>query len=232
MAAYFMGSQKECVKCHMTEVYPCHNNCNTLKYPVHQQRVVLSYRFVEKFSLPISWTDRLVMAFVDSAPQELGKIQAYLHDEAAKHGFEMAPWTPWHNGCLRYWKGMKSWLTIGSGTSWSDTFHSQQAGQWAAKSLPDMPPLFNRIFTKHQKEAKELVKRFPVDFGRKESECTHCSGDSSIACKKRISFELDEAAGGLHHTCAKRPVYFSKPSLKDVKFLLEMFKLDKNIKPV
>jgi len=231
LAAYFNGQPKACAQCHMADHYPCHNHCNSIKYYMHQQRVVLSYRFVEKLDPTVSGNDRLVLAMADSAPPELGKILTYLHDQAAQHGFDMMPWTPWHNGCLRYWRGTKTWLTIGSGTHWDDAFHSQQSGQWAAKSLPDTPPLFNRIFKKHPNEAKELVKRFAVDFGRKESECTQCTADHGTACKKRISFHLTQTSEDLHHTCAKRPVYFNQPSLDDAIFLLDMFKLDKNIKP-
>jgi hypothetical protein len=100
--------------------------------------------------------------------------------------------------------------------------------------LFEAPPIFQKIFTKHPEKAEELMKRFPDAFGREESECNGCTAGN---CKKRISYVFN---GKAHQSCGGResnknvkPAFvFENPSLEDVKFLLELYKLENNIKPL
>jgi len=230
--AYYKERRRDCCKCHKAEKYPCMEDC-FVSYVNHHDGI-FSYRFVEEHPPNTHDTEIFFLAVTDSAPEELRKILFYLHDEAEKHGYKIKPWTTVHNGCIRYWKfdenwGTKSWLPVGSGTSWMDFFYTQINNTWAAKSL-EAGPLFKRIFKSHPDKAEELMQRFPGVFTHEASACYNCCAENgSNDCKHRISFILN---GKEHYGCAKRPFCFQNPSLDDVKLLLEMYKLEWNIKPI
>ena len=215
LKAYFKVRRRECCKCHTSDVYPCMDNCDVRNIRHHFNFGIFSYRFVEQHN--VHDTEVFVLAFTDSAPDELRKILRYLHEQAAIHEFAIAPWTTCHNGCIRYWRGMKTWLTVGSGTYWGDAFYSMQSGEWSIKPLPDKPVLFQRIFTKHPEKAAELVRRFPKAFENSKINCKNCVDGK---CKHQIQ-----------KWCAKS-IRFDNPSLDDAKFILELYKLENNIKPI
>ena len=70
---YFKERRRECCKCHKTDMYPCMENCDVTIIRHHKH--IFPYRFVEKHPLQTHDTDILLLAIMDSAPEELRKIK-------------------------------------------------------------------------------------------------------------------------------------------------------------
>lgn len=169
LKSYFKEKRRECCQCHKTDQYPCMDLCDVTVIGHHKH--IFSYRFVEKHPPTVDDTEILFLAVTDSAPDELRKIQFYLHDEALKHGYKIQPWTPAHGGSLRYcnytdnW-GSKSWLTVGSGTSLMDFFYTLGKNKWVLKTE------FTRIFKKHPETADKLIKTYPEAYNHGDATFT------------------------------------------------------------
>jgi len=191
--------------------HKCYNGCkncseNCTQYYNSNHVHTFSYRYVED---PLSQThDTDILVLMDKLPEEQRNIHYWLCDEAVKHGFFF------HGvnyGKISFKKspkkGSKEWLIMDSGSN------RIQAN-------------FNRVFHAHRDKADGLVKRFPDAFTREERECRECIGET---CHAAVNIELD---GKKHHSCTYRPYYFNNPTLDDVKAILELYKLENNLKVV
>ena len=161
LKAYFKERRRVCCQCHRADSYPCTDHCDVTIVGHHKH--FISYRFVEAHPTGTHDTDILLMAVTDSAPEELGKIQHYLHQEAIKYGYQIPPWTPFHGGALQHWQythnwGSKMWLTVGSGTSWMDFFYTQRLNQWTLNT--DL----GKLAKKHPDQAQACANRFGAGF--------------------------------------------------------------------
>ena len=178
---------------------------------------VFSYRFVEDSAAQNRET--FFLAKTDGEPEQRREIYYWLYDEAVKHGFSPTGYE--HMGCYLYKKGSKEWLLLGSGSSYhEDEFLHSPNYMIAAKVK------FHRVFQTHPEDINKLLKRFPESVGRPWDWC-FCknSGD----CKNRVMIEKD--GRDYHHCCTKTYFYFHDPDFDDVESILELYKLENNIKP-
>jgi len=179
-----------------------------------------SYRFVEN---PAAQTrETFFLAKTDGEPEKRREIYYWLYDEAVKYGF--SPMGYVHMGCYSYKKGEQEWLLLGSGSSYheDDFLHSPDFAL-AAKAL------FLRIFQTHPEKIDNLLKRFPESVGRPWDWCFKCR-TNSYDCKNRIMLKKD--GRNYYHCGAKTYFYFHDPEFDDVKAILELYKLENDIKPL
>ena len=155
LCAYYKDRPlRDCYMCEGDENSPCHEGCDMRT--VRQHWHIFSYRFVEEFPPGTHDTEIFFSAVTDSAPEELRKILIYVHEEAAKHGFAITePWSIAHGGSIRYWRGSKPWLIVGSGTSWMDFYYMQQSNTWSARLVLD------NVLNKYPEKVMALAQQFP-----------------------------------------------------------------------
>lgn len=166
-----------------------------------------SYRFVE---CPTTQTHETVfLAEFDYMSKELQEIQLWLHAEAAKCGFFIDPNEPLDKGCIRYKKGSKQWLLVG---------HPKYS--WMASDEIYAKVIFRDVLTNDG--MLELYRRFPDTF---RSNCRGCNGNNP--CTMRIEFTVDRQP---RRCCAYNSFLLKNPTLDDTKLILELFKLENNIK--
>ena len=164
-----------------------------------------SYRFVEDAS-----TQKFETVFhskLDLASDELRKIQYWLHDEAAKHGFKIDVLHPYEKNCIQYKKGSKIFLLVGE------------------KDIKGVPTVFSKVifrdaFVKEKEKIMELYNKFPDTF---KSNCRMCRNN----CNMRICYEIE---GNTHKNCAYNSFYFYNLTLDNVKELLELYIIENKIK--
>ena len=179
-----------------------------------------SYRFVEN---PDTQTrETFFLAKTDGEPEQLREIYYWLYDEAVKHGF--APQGNENMGCYSYKRSKDEWLLLGSGHSYhEDEFLHSPNYQLAAKSR------FYQVFQTHPERIADLRKRFPDSFGRPWNACCRCKAKAD-ECKKRVTFK--KGSQDYHHCGARAYFYFHDPDFDDVKTILELYKIENNIKPL
>ncbi|MCL2285397.1 MAG: hypothetical protein FWC32_03425 [Firmicutes bacterium] len=187
----------------------------------HSDCRVFSYRFVEDPAAHIR--EVFFLAKTDGEPENIRKIYYWIYDEAVKHGF--IPMGYENMGCYVYKKGSKKWLLLGSGHSYhEDDFLHSPNYTLAAKVK------FNNVFRTHPEKINDLMKRFPESFGRPwTSWCFKCK-PNEVNCKNAIIYIKENRK--FHHCGVKSYLYFHDPSFEDVKAILELYKLENNIKPM
>ena len=179
---------------------------------------VFSYRFVE--NPDVQTRETFFLAKTDGEPEQLREIYYWLYDEAVKHGF--LPQGKENMGCYSYKRGKDDWLLLGSGHSYhEDEFLHSPNYKLAAKAK------FFRVFQTHPDKTNKLLKRFPESIGRPWDWC-FCNNLGS--CKNRVMIEKD--GRNYHHCCTKTYLYFHDPNFDDVKAILELYKIENNIKPL
>ncbi|MDR1690122.1 MAG: hypothetical protein LBS21_16190 [Clostridiales bacterium] len=167
----------------------------------------LSYRYAECESAQAHET--AFLAEFDYMPPALREIQLWLYAQAAKYGFAIDPDEPKEKGCMLYKKGSKRWLLVG-----------QSQFSWASSKEIYAKAIFRNMHA-HEDMAK-LYGRFPDTF---KSNCRRCNGNKP--CTMRIEFT---ACGMARRCCAYNSFLFENPTLDDVKLILELFKLEYNVK--
>ncbi|MCL2376398.1 MAG: hypothetical protein FWC76_03265 [Defluviitaleaceae bacterium] len=179
---------------------------------------IFSYRFVEA---PAAQTrETFFLAKTDGEPEQLREIYYWLYDEAVKHGF--SPEGNENMGCYSYKKDSKEWLLLGNGSSYheDDFLHSPNYAL-AAKAR------FYHVFQTHPEKMDKLKKRFPDSFGRPWTQCYKCKAKWD-GCKYRVIFK--QVSQDYYHCGRHHHLYFHDPTLEDVKAILELYKLENNIK--
>ena len=174
---------------------------------------MFSYRFIEDPA--VQEYEAIFLAHMDYASPKLLEIQQYLHAEAAKCGFKIDPNEPQEKRMMLYKKGSKRWLLVG-----------EDDGVIKSKAI------FRDVFTKEPEKIRVLAERFPETFqtrGHNQDEQTKCCKPYTTPCSMRISYEID---GKKRHSCSYNAFWFNNPTLDDVKLILELFKLENNIKPI
>jgi len=168
-----------------------------------------SYRYMEASDRPPQETYYLA----HTEGKKAREIYDYLHNEAVAHDFlfqgELA------DGGLLYKKGGKIWLLAGGGSSYHEVDYLFDPDYEIAVKVQ-----FKRIFDKIPDVKETLTARFPRMLTRKRSCCWKCREE----CKKRVCFAVD---GEEKHFC--NTFVFANPTLDDVKFLLELFKIEKGL---
>ncbi|HKM33465.1 MAG TPA: hypothetical protein VJY54_01825 [Lachnospiraceae bacterium] len=166
-----------------------------------------SYRFVECASAQTHET--AFLAEFDYMPSALQEIQLWLYAEAAKSGFSIDSNEPLEKGCMLYKKGSKRWLLAG-----------QPQFSWKKSNEIYVKTIFRKVLAND--DIAEFYCRFPDTF---QSNCRGCNGDKP--CIMRIEFNID---GKPRRCCAYNSFLFKNPTLKDIKLILELFKLENKIK--
>ena len=192
----------------------CSHDCNKCAKKCWHHIRDFSYRYVEETER--SPQETYYLAHTEGSSEAVREIYEYLHDEAAKYGFYFQG--SFEMGGLLYKKGSKKWLLVGSGSSYHECDYLCSPDYEIAVKAK-----FKNIFKKHLNKANELIKRFPNAFARSGTGCYNCS----VNCENRISFEVNDKE---KHHCGNHFAYFHAPTLNDVKYLLELHKLENNIK--
>jgi len=179
-----------------------------------------SYRFVED---PATQThETFFLAKTDGEPEHLREIYYWLYDQAIKHGF--IPTGEEKIFCYLYKKGSKEWLLLGKGSSYHEEefLHSINYSIAAKFGFP-------KLYYTHPEKIDALKKRFPASFLTWWGVCHQCKAKKGKLeeCKHRVIFDNDNPS----FRCIKGYHYFHDPSFDDVKTMLELYKLENNIKP-
>jgi hypothetical protein len=189
------------------------NTTNHIRY--------FSYRFIEDPATQSRET--FFLAKTDGEPEHVREIYYWLYDEAGKHGFY--PTGEEKIYCYLYKKGTKEWLLLGKGSSYHEEefLHSVNHTLSAKFAFP-------KIYYTHPQKIEWLTKRFPESFTTRWGGCHRCKEKKGKLneCKHRIIFDEDNP----HHRCIRGFFYFHNPTFDDVKMILEMYKLENNIKPI
>ena len=201
LKAYTKERRRECCRCHKHDVYPCQENCNQMKVGDHREFGILSHRFVQKHSSDIHDTEVLMMAIADSAPPELAEILRYLHEEATRHGFRIMPWTVAHGGCINHCQFTDNW----GAKMWMRVGSGTYWGDFFYKMQT------GNWAVKPYMPSKPLFKSIFKKYPEKANELLERFPDSFVKNGEEYHFD------------------FQNPTLVDVKFLLELYKLENNI---
>ena len=172
-----------------------------------------SYRFAED---PATQThETLFLAKTDSEPAHIREIYYWSYAEAVRHGF--VPMGEEKIFCYLFKKRSKEWLLLGKGSSYHEEefLHSVDYTISAKFAFP-------KIFHKYPEKIAELKRRFPLAFATRWGVCHSCKADLH-ECKYRID-------SGTGFRCMRGTHFFHNPSFEDVKFMLELYKLENNIK--
>ena len=172
-----------------------------------------SYRFVED---PTTQThETLFLAKADSEPTHIREIYYWNYAEAVRHGF--IPMGEEKIFCYLFKKRSKEWLLLGKGSSYHEEefLHSVDYTISAKFAFP-------KSFHKYPGKIAELKRRFPSAFATRWGVCHSCKADLH-ECKHRID-------SGTGFRCMRGIHFFHNPSFEDVKFMLELYKLEYNIK--
>jgi len=87
---------------------------------------------------------------------------------------------------------------------------------------------FRKVFYTQPEKIDYLKKRFPDAFNNPWNWCYKTCKTYTEDCKMRVTF--DRGNQDYRHSCAKAHFYFHDPDFNDVKAILELYKLDNNIK--
>jgi len=141
----------------------------------------------------------------DYYPDELVKIQQWLHAEAAKYGYKIDPESPTDKGfSLAYRKGSKHFLSVG----YVDGVISSKV-------------IFRDVFKNNIDKVEHLAIKFPGTF---VSNCWDCNPGCSKSW--RINYEL---FGKKHRSCAMLSFWFKGVTIDNVDSILELFKIENKI---
>jgi hypothetical protein len=180
----------------------------------------LSYHYVED---PAAQEFETVFhAEMEYASDKLKEIQYWLHSEAAKYGYTIDPNEPTEKGCILYKKGKsKRFLLVGE----------NEKGIWTKTS-------FITAFETVPEQMRSLCDRFPQVFRLDDpGQCCHGVTPDMISdkpggwderCPFRMYFKFDNVA---YLRCGLGNFVFEDLSFDDVKAILNLFKVEKNIKP-
>jgi hypothetical protein len=180
-----------------------------------------SYRFVQE---PATQNyETFFLAKTDGEPKHLREMYYWLYDEAMKYGF--APTGEEKIYCYLYKKGTKEWLLLGKGSS----YHEEEFLHSVNHTI-SLKFAFPKIYHTHPEKIKWLKKRFPSSFATRWGGCYKCKEKKGKleTCKHRVMINQDNPKTG----CVKGYFYFHDPTFDDVKEILEMYKLENNIKPL
>jgi len=175
-----------------------------------------SYRFVEDAATQTHET--LFLAMTDGEPKHLREIYYWLYDEAVKHGFEPTGSEKMH--CYLYKKGTKEWLLLGKGSSYHESEFLHSINYSIATKFG-----FPKTYYTHPEKIEWLRQRFPTAFTSPWGGCHGCKA-APEDCKHYVTF------GHERYVCIKGYYYFHDPTFDDVKEMLELYKIEKNIKPL
>ncbi|MCL2363436.1 MAG: hypothetical protein FWC71_02100 [Defluviitaleaceae bacterium] len=178
-----------------------------------------SYRFMQDPAMQTHET--FFLAKTDSEPQHLREIYYWLYDQAIQHGF--IPTGQEKMYCCLYKKGTKEWLLTGKGSSYHEEefLHSADHKISVKLALP-------KIYHTHPDKIDWLKERFPDSFNTRWGGCHHCKEKKGTMneCKHRVIVNPNNP----HYRCIKGYLYFHDPTFDDVRVLLDMYRLENNIK--
>jgi len=177
-----------------------------------------SYRFIQDPATQSHET--FFLAKTDGEPEHLREIYYWLYDEAVKYGFN--PTGEEKMYCYLYKKGTKEWLLVGKGSS----YHEEEFLHSVNYSL-SVKFTFSKIYHTQPDKIEWLKNRFPSSFATRWGGCYKCKEKKGTmeSCKNRVITNPDMRMG-----CVKGYFYFHDPTFDDIKEILEMYKLENNIK--
>jgi hypothetical protein len=188
-----------------------------------------SYRFLQDPATqkyPALWNQQM-----DYASDKLREIQAWLFDEAVKHGFIVAGM---NKGCISYKKGSKEFLLVRQGhrPPGANDFEHHESKIGTKVS-------FIHAFEHAPDKMRVLCGRFPDVFRLYDP--GRCCGDKEISpdqfagrseeTGKRCAFVMKFNFDGIaYKRCGLANFFFEDINLDDVKIILEMYKIENKIK--
>ena len=142
---------------------------------------------------------------------------------------------PTDKGCINYTKGSKQFLLVGNGHSPEGTYHNENRGVQI-----DTKVSFIHAFKREPEKMRDLCNRFPHVFrlddpgrccnDRNPSENPHQFSDNSEKNGKRCAFVMKFTFDGIiYKRCGLSNFIFNDITTDDVKAILEMFLIEKNI---
>jgi len=180
-----------------------------------------SYRFIEDPAAQSHET--FFLAKTDGEPAHIRDIYYWHYDQAVLHGF--TPTGDEKLYCYLYKKGTKEWFLLGKGSSYHEEefLHSVDYELSAKFAFP-------KTYHTHPDKIAWLKERFPSSFNTRWGGCHRCKAKKGTmeTCKHRVIIHPDNP----HYRCIKGYLYFHNPTFDDIKTMLEIFKLENNIKPV
>ena len=181
--------------------YVCANKPGASHEPLHG----FSYRYVQDPNEQDY--EMCFLARMDYEPQELVKIQQWLHAEAAACGYKIDPEKLTDKNMILYKKGSKQFLLVGYG-------YEKTKSQIVSKVI------LRKVFETHPKRVEQVAKLFPEVFIPK----TYACGTPKCGtCNMAIKYELFEKK---YSACAYESFWFRGVTFENIGALLELFKLE------
>jgi len=214
LCAYF--TDRPCRRCYGA----CSHMGSCYWYNAISPKTVFSYRFIEDPAEQRHETEFL--AFVSGMPDELREIQYYLYSESKRYGYRFDPFKPVWSGGLLYEKRAVEWPRVGYiGDGW----HGDDYRMFSFRAHVK----FNKVFKTHPEKIAEFTKQRPDAFIDPDHMCNqHCGNTLNRSCHAhRVSYEID---GATYHNCGGIRIH--KPTLDDVKMIVELYVLENGLKPI
>ena len=181
---------------------------------ISKHKYSFSYRYAEerksqKYEVPF-------LVELDCASETGKEVLLLIHAEASKHGYFIDLDQPieHYTNCILYKNSDKWFLFAGENptvTNWSaDLRHGIS-----------IKAEFREAFINEKDKMDDIIRRFPESF---KSNCGFCAHRKN--CPSRIKYIVGEET---RHACSGHSFWFENLTLKDVKDILEMFKIENKV---
>ena len=208
----------ECSKCweDCPHIGKCYGN-----YPI-TRHTSFSYRFFEDKTTQTHEAEFLIA--LDSMPEHLREIHLWLYEEAKQYGFDFDPFWAASYGCISYNRG--GW----GGKHMPFVGMHGIYGSCIGEDKIAAHTTFKRIFKTHPGEIARLMEKFPDSIGNHAYDCPfYCGKTGENICKKGYRYKID---GVDYHSCGYKSFLFMNPTFDDVKWIVELWKLENQIELV